>query len=338
MYGGSNPSYSASYNGLVANDTSTVVTGLSFISAGTTSTANVGSYAITASASASNYAITYVNGTLTVNPAPLTITALDTNKVYGGSNPSYSASYNGLVANDTSTVVTGLSFISAGTTSTANVGSYAITASASASNYAITYVNGTLTVNPAPLTITALDAGKTYGTTGGPYTASYSGLVAGDTSSVVTGLSLASAGDPTSANVGSYAITASGATDSNYTISYGPNATLSVTPANLTITAQDAARLYNTTNPTFSASYAAWSRAIHRAWSPALPGYQRDYRLADRHVRDHRRQSGRFELCGHLCRRHAQRRRRLYHHHRQRRNPALWRHESDFHRQLQRQQ
>ena len=32
------------------------------------------------------------------------------------------------------------------------------------SNYTITYVNGTLTVNPAPLTITANDDSKTYGT------------------------------------------------------------------------------------------------------------------------------------------------------------------------------
>ncbi len=33
------------------------------------------------------------------------------------------------------------------------------------SNYTITYVNGTLTVNPAALTITANNASKTYGQT-----------------------------------------------------------------------------------------------------------------------------------------------------------------------------
>jgi len=46
-------------------------------------------YAITPSApvfslgSASNYSITYVSGTLTVNPRPLTITAFNTSKTYG---------------------------------------------------------------------------------------------------------------------------------------------------------------------------------------------------------------------------------------------------------------
>ena len=51
------------------------------------------------------------------------------------------------------------------------------------SNYTITYANGTLTVNPAALTITANNASKTYGQTatfaGTAFTTS--GLVNGDT-------------------------------------------------------------------------------------------------------------------------------------------------------------
>ena len=47
-------------------------------------------------------------------------------------------------------------------------GTYAIVPSAATGsglgNYTITYVNGTLTVNPAPLTITANNDSKTYGT------------------------------------------------------------------------------------------------------------------------------------------------------------------------------
>ena len=56
------------------------------------------------------------------------------------------------------------------------------------SNYTITYVNGTLTVNPAALTITANNASKTYGQTasfaGTAFTTS--GLVNGDTIGSVT--------------------------------------------------------------------------------------------------------------------------------------------------------
>ena len=43
-----------------------------------------GGYPITpGSLTSTNYAITFVNGTLTVNPAPLTVTANDATKVYG---------------------------------------------------------------------------------------------------------------------------------------------------------------------------------------------------------------------------------------------------------------
>ena len=60
-------------------------------------------------------------------------------------------------------------------------------------NYTISYLQGSLTVNPAPLTITAESTSKTYGQTvtfaGSEFTES--GLVNGDT---VTGVTLSSAG------------------------------------------------------------------------------------------------------------------------------------------------
>ena len=57
---------------------------------------------------------------------------------------------------------------STGAPASATVGTYPIVPSAATGtglgNYTITYVNGTLTVNPARLTITANNASKTYGT------------------------------------------------------------------------------------------------------------------------------------------------------------------------------
>jgi uncharacterized protein (TIGR02597 family) len=90
-----------------------------------------------------------------------------------------------------------------------------------------------LTVNPAPLTITASNASKTYGTTvtfaGTEFTTS--GLVNGDT---VASVKLASPGAEATATVAGspYAISVSGATGTgldNYTITYGPG-TLTVNP------------------------------------------------------------------------------------------------------------
>ena len=54
-------------------------------------------YAITASGAVDpDYTISYVGGTLTVTPAPLTITANNQTKVYGAALPTLTASYCGL--------------------------------------------------------------------------------------------------------------------------------------------------------------------------------------------------------------------------------------------------
>src|SRR6266852_343095 len=55
-------------------------------------------------------------------------------------------------------------------------------------------------------------------------------------------------------HVGSYAITASGAVDADYTISYVAG-TLMVTPAPLTITADDQTKVYGAALPALTVSY-----------------------------------------------------------------------------------
>lgn len=86
-----------------------------------------------------------------INRAPLTIKATDQEKEYGTAiDPGTSKFVSGsLVAGDT---ITSVSLYSAGAVANANVGSYAIipsnAAGAGLANYAITYENGTLTVNP----------------------------------------------------------------------------------------------------------------------------------------------------------------------------------------------
>src|SRR5205814_1445973 len=131
--------------------------------------------------------------------------------------------------------------VSLSTTATAAsaVGPYPITASGAAdANYTISFVAGTLTVMPAALTITADDKSKVYGATLPGLTASYSGFVNGDTASDLdTPVRLSTTATAASA-VGTYPITASGAADANYTISF-VGGTLTVTPATLTITADD---------------------------------------------------------------------------------------------------
>ena len=144
---------------------------------------------------------------------------------------------------ETSSVLGGtLSVVDSDAAATTAVGSYAgvITASGQTStNYTISYVAGNLTVTPAPLTITANSATKTYGQTvtfaGTEFTAS--GLVNSDSVASVT-LSSTGAAATAAVNGSPYAIIASSAVGSglgNYTISY-VNGSLTVIKASPTIT------------------------------------------------------------------------------------------------------
>ena len=211
---------------------------------------------------ASNYAITYVGGDLTVTTAPLTITANNQTKVYGALLPTLTASYSGFVAGDTQLSLTTQPTLSTTATAASSVAGspYTITASgAASSNYTISYVAGTLSVTTAPLTITANNQTKVYGAPVPTLTASYSGFVNGDTPlSLTTQPTLSTTATMASSVAGSpYAITASGAASSNYTISYVAG-TLSVTTAPLTITANNQTKAYGAPVPTLTASYSGF--------------------------------------------------------------------------------
>src|SRR5207247_1469273 len=123
-------------------------------------------------------------------------------------------------------------------------------------DYTINYVAGTLTVTPVGLTITADDQTKAYGAALPALTASYAGLVNGDTeSSLTTAPTLSTAATANSHVSGSpYAVTAAGAVDTDYTISYVPGA-LTVTAVALTITADSKTKAYGAALPTLTARY-----------------------------------------------------------------------------------
>jgi hypothetical protein len=147
------------------------------------------------------------NVSQTVNRAPLTITADSKAKVYGQSNPILTASISGFVAGDFGASFSGTLMLTTPATAASGVGAYAITASGlNSTNYAITYVSGTLTVTRADLTVTADNKSKVYGQPNPPLTASYTGFVNGDTAAVVSGLTLSTTATAAS-GVGAYPIT-----------------------------------------------------------------------------------------------------------------------------------
>ena len=255
-YGSALPSLAYSYTGLVNGDTSSVFTGSLTTSASASS--NVGSYEIDEGTlnAGSNYTIAYNAGTLTITPSTLDVTAHRESKAYGTALPSLTYSYTGFVNGDTSSVFTGALTTSA--TVSSNVGSYEIdqgTLSAGV-NYSIAFSPGTLNVTPAIVDVIANNASMVYGAALPTLTYSYTGLVNVDTPSVFTGDLTTSAS--TVANVGSYGITEGTLNaGSNYAIAYTAG-TLSITPAPLLVTADNAVKLFGEANPAFAVAYSGF--------------------------------------------------------------------------------
>ena len=226
--------------GLTNNDS---VTNVTLTSTGSPTNATIGSYPILPGsplgAGLTNYSITLSNGTMTVDAATLTITALDTNKVYGSALEPTLHTVSGLLNNDS---VTNVTLTSSGSSTNATVGTYAIAPSNALglglTNYSLAYSNGLLTVDAKGLLIVAADTNKTYGVELLPTLYSVVGLTNNDS---VTNVTLTSTGSPTNATIGSYPIlpgSALGAGLTNYSITLS-NGTMTVDAATLTITALD---------------------------------------------------------------------------------------------------
>jgi len=172
---------------------------------------------------------------LTVQKATLTITANSLSKVYGAANPTLTYNVTGFVNGDTAaTALTGSLTIATTATASSAAGAYPITVSAgtlAAKNYTLQFVAGSLTVNKAPLTITANNASVVYNKALPAFTYTPTGFVNGDTKSMLTG----SPNETTTATVGSlpstYPINIAAGTlaAANYTFVFKAG-TLTITP------------------------------------------------------------------------------------------------------------
>jgi hypothetical protein len=250
VYGAADPVLTYTPSGtLFYTDDYAVITGVN-LSTATGGDATAGTHAIVAEdGTAANYNITHVNGTLTVSKAELTVTADDKSKVYGAADPVLTYTPSGtLFYTDDYAVITGVN-LSTATGGDATAGTHAIVAEdGTAANYNITHVNGTLTVSKAELTVTADDKSKVYGAADPVLTYTPSGtLFYTDDYAVITGVNLSTAtgGDATA---GTHAIVAEDGTAANYNITH-VNGTLTVSKAELTVTADDKSKVYGAADP-----------------------------------------------------------------------------------------
>ena len=266
IYGDGNPSsgtFVVSGSGLVNGD---ALDSAVAVSSTATPASDVGSYNLTPNGAtftagqSSDYAITYTDGVLAVTPRAISVTASDQSRIYGDANPTtgvFTVGGLGLVNGDTLNPVAS---VSSTATTVSDVGSYGLTpagatfGNGSASNYAITYLDGALAVTPRALTVTADDQTRYYGNanpTTGTFSVSGQGLVNGDAlNSLVTVSSTATV----ATDVGTANLTPSGATfatgsSSNYTVSYA-DGSLGIVARPITITPSTASRIYGDANPT----------------------------------------------------------------------------------------
>ncbi len=255
-YGAANPAWAATIRGFVNGETEGwVVTGSPSLTTDANSRSPVGSYVIRAGAgilSAPNYRFLFVEGTLAVRPAAITVSADDQSRFYGQTNPVFTASYTGFVNGEDSSILTGRLWGSTMAETNSPVGWYAIGLSGqSASNYSIGYVAGRLAIEPAHLLVAADNVRRVYGETNPVFTATLTGFVNGEDTNVVDGtLSLSTTADSQSP-VGSYAIVPGGLVATNYSIAFS-NGTLTVTLYALTVSANDAVRICGAANPSFT--------------------------------------------------------------------------------------
>jgi len=183
---------------------------------------------------------------------PLVVVANNASRGYGSANPVFSGTITGVQNGDNITAT-----YTTTATASSPVGTYPITPSLAdpngkMENYIVSVTNGILTVTATTLTVAVNNASRTYGTTNPAFSGAIIGIQNGD-NITATYASAATSASP----LGGYPITPTLVDPTgklaNYTVST-TNGTLTVAPAPLSATADNASRPYGAANPIFTGS------------------------------------------------------------------------------------
>lgn len=230
------------------------------IVAGAIHITGAGTANITASqASDGFYPAASITKVLTVNKAALTITADNKTKFEGLANPALTATYSGFVLGETATALLTPAVLSTTAVTASAPGTYPITVSgATSNNYAITFVDGILTIQPKQnqtITFNALTA-RNYGT------ADFA-LIATSTNNTIpitftssnTSVATVTGNMVHIVGAGTTDITASQAGNDGYFPATNVVRTLTVNKVALTVRVRDTVKVENTPNPDFVMTY-----------------------------------------------------------------------------------
>lgn len=253
QYYDENPTFGYTCSGFVNGEGTSVLSPEPTLSTSANMTSNVGTYVIMPSgAVAQNYNITYEQGELTITKRPLEVTS-HFSRQYGEENPLLPIEYSGFVNNENESVLAIEPVATTTAQVTSSVGNYQITITGGeAVNYYFVYKQGVLTVTKAPLSAKVNDVTKVYGSNNPSFTMEYFGLRNNETLPTWTTQPTYQTSATKSSGVGQYEVNVINAVPKNYDLGEITPGTLFVTPASLTIRANNASRQYYSENPTFS--------------------------------------------------------------------------------------
>ncbi len=210
------PVFSISYSGFKNGETKSVLTQEPVVTCNATASSAPGSYPITLSGGeAQNYEFNYQNGTLTVIAADAAaVTARSYTINYGDPLPKFEYETTGATLSGTPTV-------SCAATSNSDVGTYDIVVSkGSVSNYNVSYINGTLTINKAVLTASAGNYSRPQGFENPVFSVTYEGFKNNEDQSVLDTEPAIKCDATKDSPIGEYPVTLSGGTARNYSFKY----------------------------------------------------------------------------------------------------------------------
>ena len=221
------PTFVATFQGFKNGETAAVLTKQPTLTTTATSSSAIGTYDIVvAEAEAQNYSISFVKGTLNIIQADaVVITAQSYSREYGEENPMFEFMTEGATLD-------GEPVIECEAKATSPVGTYPIVIKkGGVTNYNDSYVNGTLTISKAPLTIKAGSYTKKQREENPEFTLTYEGFKNNETESVLTKKPTVTCTATIASEPGEYEVTVSGGEAQNYELSY-VNGTLTVTVVN----------------------------------------------------------------------------------------------------------
>lgn len=241
------------YAGFVGGETSSVLLGTLSYTGSSQGARNAGSYVITPGGLASgNYSIAYASGTLTINPATLTIAGSSAaNKVYDGNTSATvtAGTLSGLVGTETLGVNGTGTFDdkNAGTGKTVAATYTLANGTGLAANYTLAGENLSADITAKSLTAAYTGTNKVYdGSTTATVTGSSSDIIGGDTVTFSQNAAFADKNAGTGKTINISGISVSGTDAANYSLTgTTATATADITKAALTVTANSELAAYS---------------------------------------------------------------------------------------------